>query len=65
VEQALACNGGFSLTTIPAYRLDVTDQSAITFEERTKGAPMAIKTWFYPGDNWGREFVYGQAASLV
>jgi hypothetical protein len=47
--------------TIPAYRLDVTDTTAIALEERAKGAPLAIKTWFYPGDNWGREFVYEKA----
>jgi LPXTG-motif cell wall-anchored protein len=51
--------------TIPAYRLDVTDTTAITFEERTKGAPLAIKTWFYPGDNWGKEFVYGKAKTIA
>jgi len=51
--------------TIPAYRLDVTDQTVITFEERTHGAPAAIKTWFYPDENWGREFVYPKAKTLT
>ena len=51
--------------TIPAYRLDVTDTTAIAFEERANGAPLAIKTWFYPGDNWGKEFVYGKAKALT
>jgi len=46
--------------TIPKYRLEVTDKTVITFEERTKGAPDAIKSWFFPGDNWGKEFVYGK-----
>jgi hypothetical protein len=43
--------------TIPAYRLDATDKTEFAYEERAGGAPMAIKTWFYGGDNWGREFV--------
>jgi len=50
--------------TVPAYRTRVTDRTVITFEERANGAPEAIKTWFYPDDNWGREFVYGKAKTL-
>jgi LPXTG-motif cell wall-anchored protein len=50
--------------TIPAYRLDVSDKTEFAYEERTGGAPMAIKTWFYGGDHWGREFVY-QKANVV
>ena len=30
----------------------------ITFEERAANSPEAIKAWFYPGDNYGQEFVY-------
>ncbi len=51
--------------TIPKYRLEVTDRTVITFEERSKGAPDAIKSWFFPGDNWGREFVYGKAKPVT
>jgi len=51
--------------TIPKYRLETTDTTAITFEERTKGAPDAIKSWFFPGDNWGREFVYGKVKPVA
>lgn len=51
--------------TIPSYRLEVTEKTAITFEERANGAPNAIKTWFFPGENWGREFVYAKAETLT
>ncbi len=51
--------------TIPKYRLETTDTTAITFEERAKGAPDAIKSWFFPGDNWGREFVYGKVQPIA
>jgi len=51
--------------TIPSYRLEVRDKTVITFEERANGAPDAIKTWFFPGDNWGREFVYSKAETLA
>jgi len=51
--------------TIPAYRTSVTDKTVITFEERRHGAPPAIKTWFYPADYWGRQFVYPKAETLT
>jgi hypothetical protein len=38
--------------------LDVTDKTVITFGERAVGDPQAIRSWFYPGDNFGQEFVY-------
>lgn len=50
--------------TIPAYRLNVTDKTSITFEERANGAPEAIHKWFYPDDHWGYEFVYSKAEAL-
>jgi hypothetical protein len=43
---------------IPAYRSDPADRTTVTFQERPKGTPEAIKDWFYPGDNYGQEFVY-------
>ena len=46
---------------IPAYRVNPTDHTVITFEERAHNAPQAIKKWFPPGENWGEEFVYGKA----
>jgi cell division septation protein DedD len=30
----------------------------VRFEERRADAPEAIKEWFYPGDEYGEEFVY-------
>jgi len=50
---------------IPAYRETLTDKTVVTFEERAKGAPEAIATWFYPGDNYGEEFVYPKAVPQV
>ena len=51
--------------TIPRYRLEVTDKTALTYEERVNGAPAAIKTWFYPDEYWGKEFVYEKAEMLT
>jgi hypothetical protein len=44
--------------TIPDYRTTPPTKPLITFEERPAGSPEAIKAWFYPGDNFGNEFVY-------
>lgn len=30
----------------------------MTFGERAAGQPEAIRAWFYPGRQWGEEFVY-------
>jgi len=43
---------------IPDYRLKPSDKPIITFDERPAGSPMAVKAWFYPGRNYGHEFVY-------
>ncbi len=43
---------------IPTYRDRVTDYTAIAFYEAPAGQPEAIKNWFYPGDNYGQEFLY-------
>jgi hypothetical protein len=47
-----------NVLAIAAYRLEPTDKTVVTFEERAQGVPQAIATWFYPGDNSGVEFVY-------
>jgi hypothetical protein len=36
----------------------VTGKTVFTFTERAAGEPQAIRAWFYPGDNFGQEFVY-------
>src|SRR5438874_4603585 len=47
-----------TILAIPNYRLKATDKTVMTFAERAVGDPQAIRAWFYPGDNWGQEFVY-------
>src|SRR5665213_1078702 len=50
--------------TIPDYRMKPTGKSVITFDERAAGSPEAVKGWFYPGDNYGHEFVYPKATAI-
>jgi hypothetical protein len=44
--------------TVPDYRLEPADKPLLQFAERPSGTPEALKAWFYPGENYGREFVY-------
>src|SRR5437016_2198920 len=46
-----------TILAIPNYRLKVTDKTVVTFTERPAGEPEALRAWFYPGRNWGEEFV--------
>jgi len=47
-----------TILAIPNYRMRATDKTVVTFGERAEGQPQAIRAWFYPGRNWGEEFVY-------
>src|SRR5262245_16848212 len=47
-----------TILAIPTYRMNPVDKPLITFEERAANSPEAIKTWFYPGEQYGEEFVY-------
>jgi len=49
------------ITTILAiadYRAKTPNKTIVSFDERPTGKPVALKAWFYPGDNSGVEFVY-------
>lgn len=47
-----------TILAIPNFRLKPTDKTVMTFGERAAGEPEAIRAWFYPGRQWGEEFVY-------
>ncbi len=49
---------------IPDYRLKLRGKPIITFEERAAGAPEAVRAWFYPGENYGHEFVYPKVKAV-
>ena len=53
-----------TILAIPNYRLKATDKTVMTFRERAVGSPEAIRAWFYPGDNWGQEFVYPKTRAI-
>jgi len=47
-----------TVITVQDYRNRPTDKVVLTFAERAAGEPPAIKEWFFPGEQFGREFVY-------
>jgi hypothetical protein len=53
-----------TILAIPNYRLKATDKTVVTFNERPAGQPAALRGWFYPGRNWGEEFVYPKARAI-
>jgi hypothetical protein len=54
-----------TILAIPDYRLQPTGKTVIHFEERPSDSPEAIHSWFYPGANYGEEFVYPKARATV
>jgi LPXTG-motif cell wall-anchored protein len=53
-----------TVLAIPNYRLKATDKTVITFSERPAGQPEALRAWFYPGANFGEEFVYPKVTAM-
>jgi hypothetical protein len=53
-----------TILAIPNYRLRSTDKTVMTFKERAEGQPEALRAWFYPGHQWGEEFVYPKAKAV-
>jgi hypothetical protein len=53
-----------TILAIADYRLVPTKKTVITFNEGLKGKPESLRAWFYPGANWGEEFVYPKAKAI-
>ena len=67
VVQVLNAEGTQSyamLTSIPAQRLDAPPNPEIRFMETATGTPAAVKTWWYPGNTSGYEFIYPKDQAL-
>src|SRR6266852_4127841 len=53
-----------TVMAVPDYTANTPDKPMIRFEERPSGAPEAIHSWFYPGDNTGWEFIYPKGEQM-
>lgn len=49
---------------VPDYHLRTPEQASVTFEERRSSSPEAVHSWWYPGDNYGWEFLYSKKQRL-
>jgi LPXTG-motif cell wall-anchored protein len=49
-----------TVLAINNYRLEPTGKTVFTFYETPAGMPPAVRAWFYPGDLYGQEFIYGK-----
>jgi len=54
-----------TVLAIPNYRLQPTGKTQFGFWETPVGQPKALRSWFYPGDNFGQEFAYPKNQAMV
>jgi len=50
--------------TVSAERSKPSDAAELRFLETPAGQPVGIKSWWYPGDTIGREFIYPKDQAL-
>lgn len=53
------------LHSIPEVRRDASEKPEVRFMETAKGHPSAVKTWWYPGERTGYEFIYPKAQAIA
>jgi len=53
-----------TILAIPKYRMETPEKTIFTFYELPAGQPEALRSWFYPGDNTGNEFVYPKKRAI-
>jgi len=53
-----------TILAIPNYRLKPTGDTVFQYWEVPAGQPKELRAWFYPGDNFGQEFVYHKQKAL-
>src|SRR6202167_118079 len=67
IVQIFDADGSHIIATVLAindYRLKPTGETVVKFAERSGDSPEALKAWFYPGDNFGQEFVYPKQRAI-
>lgn len=52
------------LLTLQDRQMEAKDEPWVTFIERPSGQPAAIRSWFYPGERTGYEFIYPKDEAL-
>jgi len=54
-----------TVLAIPNYRMRPTGDSEFGFWESPANTPQPIRSWFYPGDNFGQEFAYPKTQAVA
>jgi hypothetical protein len=54
-----------TVLAVPNYRLKATSKTVLTFRETPPGEPDVLRAWFYPGKNFGEEFVYPKERAIA
>jgi hypothetical protein len=49
-----------TIMTVPVNREEPAEQSIFTFKELRADSPLALDSWFFPGDTTGQKFEYPQ-----
>jgi hypothetical protein len=49
------------MNTIPDQRRDPAKDATVSFYESARGTPAAVKSWWYPGETIGYQFIYPRA----
>ena len=53
------------LLTIPNQLRDIPKDPVVMFSETAQGQPDAVKSWNYPGERTGYEFIYPRAQAMI
>jgi len=53
-----------TIIAIPNYRLHPTGETHFSYWEAPVNKPVPLKSWFYPGDNFGQEFAYPKETAV-
>jgi len=54
-----------TILAIPDERPEPVDKPVVLFSERSANTPQAIRSWFYPGERIGNEFVYPRFQAMT
>jgi LPXTG-motif cell wall-anchored protein len=54
-----------TIFAVPNYKVKRTGKTELSFWETPAGQPRALRAWFYPGDNFGQEFLYPKTRVTV
>ena len=54
-----------TVMTIPVIRSTPSDKVEVTLAETRGVKPAALRTWFYPGDTTGQQFIYPRGGDVL